>query len=198
MADETELTIGTRARCSDGSGGKVIGIIIDPATRTVTHLAIELTHDYEPARLVPLDLVEAVGSEIRLRCTLAEFSQLDAAEQVQMLEDSPPAYLEAGYLARPPAAGQPMEVAVEDLVPPGETEVRRGDYVQAVDGEIGQVQGLIVDLGDHRLTHVLLKEGHLWGRNEVAIPVSAITDMTDEIVLNLTKEQVENLPPLSR
>jgi hypothetical protein len=44
---------------------------------------------------------------------------------------------------------------------------------------------------------VLLKEGHLWGRKEVAIPVSAVTDVTDGIVLNLTKKQVEDLPPLS-
>ena len=41
------------------------------------------------------------------------------------------------------------------------------------------------------LVHVLLKEGHLWGRKEVAIPVSAVTDVTDGIVLNLTKKQVE-------
>jgi sporulation protein YlmC with PRC-barrel domain len=197
VADETELTIGAGARCSDGPGGKVTGIVIDPAARTVTHLAVELSHDYEPARLVPLDLVDASGSEIRLRCSLAEFSHLDAAEEIQTVEDSPPAYLGAGYLARPPLAGQPMEVAVEDVVPPGETEVRRGDYVHAVDGEIGQVQGVVVDWGDRRLTHVLLKEGHLWGRKEVAIPVSAITDVTDEIVLNLTKKQVEDLPPVS-
>jgi len=48
------------------------------------------------------------------------------------------------------------------------------------------------------VTHVLLREGHLWGRKEVAIPVSAVTDVTDGIVLNLTKEQVEDIPPLGR
>lgn len=197
MADETELAIGTRARCTDGPGGKVIRIIIDPATRTVTHLAIEPDHHAAPARLVPLDLADVTGSEIRLRCTGAEFGHLDTAEEIQMAEDIAPADLGPADLASPLATAQPMEVTVEDVVPPGETEVRRGEYVHAVDGEIGRVQGVIIDRGDHRMTHVLLREGHLWGRKEVAIPVSAITDVTDGIVLNLTKKQVADLPPLS-
>jgi len=189
--------MGARAHCSDGPGGKVIRIVIDPGTRTVTHLAIEPSHHCAPARLVPLDLVDAAGSEIRLRCTLAEFGHLDTAEEIQMVEDIAPADFGPVDLASPLATAQPMEVTVEDVVPPGETEVRQGDYVQAVDGEIGQVQGVIIDRGDHRMTHVLLKEGHLWGRKEVAIPASAVTDVTDGFVLNLTKKQVEDLPPLN-
>ena len=42
----------------------------------------------------------------------------------------------------------------------------RGDPVHALDGEIGRVQGLLVDPDDHRVTHVLLEEGHLWGRKK--------------------------------
>jgi sporulation protein YlmC with PRC-barrel domain len=195
VADETELTIGARAHCSDGLCGKVIRIVIDPATRTVTHLAVEPNHHFERARLVPLDLADATGSEISLRCTLAEFGNLDSAEEVQMVDDIAPADLGPVDLASPLATAGPMEVAVEDVVPPGETEVRRGEYVHAVDGEIGRLQGVIIG-GDHRLTHVLLKEGHLWGRKEVAIPVSAVADVMDGIVLNITKKQVEDLPAL--
>jgi hypothetical protein len=43
---------------------------------------------------------------------------------------------------------------------------------------------------------VLLKEGHLWGRKEVAIPVSAVTGYDGGIRLNITKQQVEELPPV--
>jgi len=46
------------------------------------------------------------------------------------------------------------------------------------------------------MTHVLLQEGHLWGRKKVAIPVSAVTGVENGIRLNLTKEQVEDLPPV--
>lgn len=197
MADEPELTLGAPARCSDGPGGKVIRIVIDPATRTVTHLAVEPKDQWALARLVPLDLVETTGDEIRLRCTLAEFGDLDSAEEVQMVDGIAPADVGPADLATPLGEAQPMAVTDEDAVPPGETELRRGNYVETVDGEIGQVQGVIIDRGDHRVTHVLLKKGHLWGRKKVAIPASAVTDMTDGIVLNLTKKQVEDLPPLS-
>ena len=83
----------------------------------------------------------------------------------------------------------------QDVVPLGETEVGRGEHVHALDGEIGQVEGFLVDPGDHRVTHVLLQEGHLWGRKEVAIPVSAVTGVEHGIRLNMTKKQIEDLPP---
>ena len=65
-----------------------------------------------------------------------------------------------------------------DKVPLGEVAVRRGEQVHATDGGIGQVQGLVIDPGDHHVTHVLLQEGHLWGRKDVAIPITAVTGVT--------------------
>ena len=83
-----------------------------------------------------------------------------------------------------------------DTVPLDEVEVRRGEHVHATDGRIGKVQGLVIDPGSHHVTHVLLQEGHLWGRKEVAIPIGAVTGTADGIQLNLTKRQVEDLPPV--
>jgi hypothetical protein len=73
----TDFTLGASASCSDGFCGEVIRTILDPATRTVTHLVIEPKHRKMDGRLVPLDLVDATGGEIRLRCSLAEFEQLE-------------------------------------------------------------------------------------------------------------------------
>ena len=39
---------------------------------------------------------------------------------------------------------------------------------------------------------------HLWGRKQVAIPVSAVASVEDGIRLNITKRQVGDLPPLGR
>ncbi len=46
------------------------------------------------------------------------------------------------------------------------------------------------------MTHVLLKEGHLWGRKEVAIPISAVTGVEDGIRLSISKADVQDLPPV--
>ncbi len=56
------------------------------------------------------------------------------------------------------------------------------------------MEGFLVDPVDHRVTHVLLQEGHLWGRKEVAIPMSAVTGVVNGIWLSMTKKQVEDLP----
>jgi hypothetical protein len=199
VAAEAEFTIGARASCSDGSCGEVRRLIIDPAADTVTHLVIQPGHQREDARLVPVNLVDTAAGEIRLRCTLAQFGQLERAEEFDLVDDSMPG--RGGFvgdsgerIGLDPPPRHPRTL-VNDFVPEGETQVRPGDRVHAVDGEIGRVQGFVVDPGDGRVTHVLLQEGHIWGRKVVAIPISAVTGLDPEIRLNLTKEQVGDLPP---
>lgn len=85
---------------------------------------------------------------------------------------------------------------IQDVVPLGEIQVRSGDRVHAVDGEMGWVQGVLVSSGDDRVTHVLLQDGHLWDHEEVAIPVDAVTGADGGIRLNITKQQVGDLPPV--
>jgi hypothetical protein len=87
---------------------------------------------------------------------------------------------------------------ISDRVPVGEVEVRRGEHVHATDGTIGRVQGLVIDPSDHHVTHVLLDEGHLWGKKRVAIPIGAVTGVGDGdgdgVRLKLTKDEVRDLP----
>ena len=188
-----EFTLGAQASCPDGFCGVVSGTIVDPAARTVTHLVIE-PENGTVARLVPLDLVEGTADDVRLRCTLDEFSRLDPAEKV--LGDT---WSGAGdYSSRGLGQGSRHPLVVEHAVPLGETEVERHQSVHAVDGEIGQVEGFMVDPSDQKVTYILLEEGHLWGRKKMAIPVSAVASVEDGIRLNITKRQVEDLPPLGQ
>jgi sporulation protein YlmC with PRC-barrel domain len=195
VAEETEFAMGAEASCADGPAGKVTRVIIDPATETVTHLVIEPKNWLGAAgRIVPLDLVEATTADgIRLRCTVEEFGRLEAAEETEVL-DGVAGGLGLGGLYSPMGLPSPVQAIVEDVVPLGEADISRGEPVHAVDGPIGRVEGVRVDPGDHRVTHVLLQEGHLWGRREVVIPASAVTKVENGIWLSLTKEQVENLP----
>ena len=63
------------------------------------------------------------------------------------------------------------------------------------DACLGRVQGFLVNPADDWVAHVLLQEGHLWGRKQVAIPITAVTGVDIGIRLSLTKDQVGNLPP---
>jgi sporulation protein YlmC with PRC-barrel domain len=209
-----EFTMGTRASCSDGFCGVVSRTIIEPTARTVTHLVIEPRHTRGAGRLVPIDLVDATAAEVRLHCTLAEFDRLDPAEEVELVEDagygggygqaeSVQGYGNVGSLGVGGSAsgmgigmglGHRTQTILTDNVPLGETEVARHERVHAIDGEIGRVEGFVVDTADNRVTHVLLQEGHLWGRKQVAIPVGAVVSVDYGIRINLTKKQVGALP----
>src|SRR5438045_2266254 len=85
MADTTPFTIGADASCADGVCGEVSRVVVDPVARAVTHLVVEPKGRQGLGRLVPLDLVDAAGGAVRLRCTVAEFERLDSAEETQFL-----------------------------------------------------------------------------------------------------------------
>jgi sporulation protein YlmC with PRC-barrel domain len=214
MADIAQFTIGTEASCSDGAVGKLSRVIVDPLAEKVTHLVVEPGRRGELARLVPLDLVDGAAEEIRLRCTKAEFEQLGPAEDRQFIAATSgyegygygqgtvgywPYYgLGAGMGGAGLGidGGTPAEVITSDNVPLGEVEVSRGDPVHATDGDIGRVQGLVIDRASRHVTHVLLQEGHLWGRREVAIPISAVASTGVGIQLKIAKQEVQDLPPV--
>ena len=45
------------------------------------------------------------------------------------------------------------------------------------------------------VTHVLVKEGHLWAHKDVAIPFGMVAGFDDGIRLSITRQQVRDLPP---
>jgi sporulation protein YlmC with PRC-barrel domain len=214
MAETTQFTIGAEARCTDGVCGEVSRVVVDPVGEAVTHLVVEPKGREGLARLVPLDLVDDASSgEVRLRCSLADFGRLDPAEETQFVPGSvgyaaygPEQVVTWPYYGLNPVAGAPGGVdlgvagfsptVTYDRVPLGEVEVRRGDRVEATDGSIGHIQGLVVDPVDHQVTHVLLQEGHLWGRKEVAIPIKAVSRVGDAIRLSISRHEVQDLPPV--
>jgi sporulation protein YlmC with PRC-barrel domain len=206
----TALVIGSEAVGSDGYRGEVLAVVVDPAARTVTHLVVEPRGREGLARLVPLDLADladTVGAgpdPVRLRCTETEFMNLEPAEEtlaefvpgypdpVQLL---PPGWRDTGG---PTADGGTIlripEKETVDIVPPGEVEERRGDHVHATDGDVGHLRGLRIDPGSRRVTHVLVREGHVWGHQDVDIPAEMVAGFDDGIRLSVTRQQVRDLP----
>lgn len=206
------VVLGSEAACSDGYRGEVLAVVIDPAAGTVTHVVVEPKGRRGLARLVPFERVDLAGPAgpagaapglVRLRCTEAEFEDLDAAEQtlaefvlgyevpVQLL---PPGWRGSGG---PTAQGDSIpripEKETVDVVPPGEVEERRGDHVHATDGDIGQLRALRIEPDSGRVTHVLVRKGHWGSHADVAIPFGDVTGFDDGIKLSITRQQVRDL-----
>jgi sporulation protein YlmC with PRC-barrel domain len=215
MSGSGQFTIGSEVACSDGVCGELRRVVVNPVARALTHLVVEARHRQGNGRLVPIDLVESAAAEIQLRCTMAEFNALEDAEETQFLPGASGDWdyqqeqmLSLPYYGLGTGTGMGLgiggmhvgdpnvgpQTVISDRVPAGEVEVRRGDQVHATDGAIGHIQGLVIDPSDHHVTHVLLDEGHLWGKKTIAIPINAVKDAKDGVRLNLTKDQVRDLP----
>lgn len=225
MSKTQLFRLGAEVRCADKECGKLSSLVVRPDDDVVTHLVVELAHKEVPARLVPFDVVDTepasraggagrAGSQIRLRCSMAEFEWLDPAEAVYAYpggEDyqvrpgaSPaswPEYAPPGLMGGPglPADRGERQESTVDIVPdrlPGEDEVSRGQHAHATDGDIGHIQGIVVDSATGRVTFVLLRAGHLWNRKAVLVPRSAVAAVgADGFHLDITAQQVHDLPP---
>ena len=197
--------MGARVLGTDGECGELARVIVNPVTQSLAHLVVEHRLGKGLGKLVPINLVGSVDEHdhIRLTCTVAQFHALDDAEDTQFLPVDTDDFgygdhtlLWPYYSAATPAVHDHHEPEFTDRIPRGDVEISRGDQVHATDGWIGSVQGLVIDPGDEHVTHVLLQEGHLWGRKQVAIPIGATARVGDEIQVGLTKQQVEELPPV--
>lgn len=172
---------------------------------TGTRLVVEPEHRQG---LVPLALAEVTADGVRFGCTLAEFARLELSGEThlvpgsraraargpgQVLARPSDSTLGTGGKAATTRAGP--QVLASDVGPPGEVGVRRGDPVRAVDGDIGRVQGLVIDRASHQVTHVLLREARLRGRTDVAIPVSAVAGGgAGGVRLRITRQEERDLP----
>ena len=193
MAKTTPVTIGADVSCTDGACGKVSRVVIDQA-RAATHLVVDRD---DQGRLVPLALVEAATGGIRLRCTIAEFENLDPADTT-VLQDSGDSRRDRDVLglSRGRGSGVGPSSVTWDTLPFGEVAVRGGEHVHGTDGDIGQVQGLVMDPGSGQVTTCSSRRDTCSAAKVVAIPIGAVTDVgQDGIQLNVTKQHVQNLPP---
>ena len=198
-----EVALDVRVECTDGHAGTSTHIIIDPTTRNITHLVVS---DNEPVvdhrYLVPIEIVaESRHDVIRLKCTQEEFAQLDQFIDVHYIENPHP---ESGYPAdsvylAPYVSPLDLEyIPVEvERIPLGELAVRRGATVEATDGYVGRFGEFLVDPQSGAATHLVLQEGHLWGKREIVLPFSAVDQMLESTIsLKLDKASVEKLPAI--
>ena len=92
----------------------------------------------------------------------------------------------------------PIEV---DLVPPGELAVVRGMRVDASDGRVGQVDEFAVEPQSGHISHLIMRDKHMFSRRDIFVPVSDIEEIGSEhVLLKLDKREVGQLRslPVSR
>ena len=172
MTQTTVYEMGVPASCTDGFCGNVTQFVVDAATLAVTDLIVEAQRQSGRGKLVSISLVEAADDSVEIRCDLATFDALADAEEA-------------------------LQPSGSDTVASVHLAVRGDQPVHSTDGEIGKIRAVRVDAGSRRATHVLLQEGHLWGKREVAIPWDSVTSLDGGVYLSLTSEAIKGLPAVS-
>lgn len=196
----TNIPINAQVACTDGACGKSTNVIVNPVNHKVTHFVIEdKSLPENPTRLVPV--VKVAGNtqdQITLSCTKAELAKLPPFIVTNFIQESGSgtAYQSgAGYTFPYVINDTAYDTVQERNIPAEELAVYSGMQIEATDGKIGKLNELVLDPKSGEITHLLMREGHLWGNKEVSLPVSSI-DFCDSrvIYLKLDKAAVKDLP----
>jgi hypothetical protein len=157
---------------------------------------------------VPIEAIaETTPDMILLRYTGDRFRGTEPFIQVEYIREEMPdaEYGPAGYVGMgsyqmwPYAIPERAElVPVEHKqIPLGELAIKRGTRVEATDGPVGRVDEFLVDPTSEHMTHLVMREGHLWGQRDVAVPASEIDHVEDGAVyLKLSKDETGALPAI--
>ena len=197
---EEEIRTNTRVECSDGACGHSTYLIVNPLTEKLTHVVVNTGGLFPEEHLVPLSDVESATAEwIRLRCTKAQVVKMPLFREIEYMRIEIPRAYPTAVMGWPyvEAMDEEMRPVVHRNVPPSELAVRRGMRVEAQDGPIGRVDEFLVDPESGRISHLVLREGHLWRQKDVSIPVAEIGEMDEDVVhLKLSKREIEALPEI--
>ncbi len=197
-----EIPINVRVYCADGDCGRSTRLIVNPVTRAVTHLVVRERDEPHTERLVALKWIDRTTLDmILLSCTRERLSKMSPFVVTRFLREALPDYEHPAesHVAWPYRVSYDVKTVQvqERRVPPHELEVTPGTRVRATDGEIGHVNEFLVDPQDSHITHLVLREGRLWGQKDVAIPISEIQHFDGEAIkLKLDKRGVGALPAI--
>ena len=200
-----DIPLHAKVECTDGPCGESTDVIVNPLNRKVTHFVVrDIKLPDSGDRLVPVDRVEKTShGSIRLNCSKDELAGMDPFTATRYVEKQMPQYPSSYYGGEPGAYMEPYVISSElvpvdiERVPPGELAIHRGTGVEASDGWVGRVDEFLVDPESGEITHLVLREGHLWGKRDLTLPLSAIDRVSDDTVyLKLDKQTIESLPTI--
>lgn len=192
-----DIPIGVEVFCTDGFCGRSTRVVLKPKTEEVTHLVVKEKGSPHKEILIPVTAVTATTPDsINLSYTRDRLAQLQPFFETEYVRVDIPRYAGGVYSMAGDFYSEPEVLAVKrKSTPEGELAVHRGARVEATDGHVGHVDEFLVDPKSDHITHIILREGHLWGQKEVAVPVSEIGRMKEDIIyLKLDKRGVGALP----
>jgi sporulation protein YlmC with PRC-barrel domain len=191
-----DVILNADVRCTDGEGGQAEALVLNPVSRVASHLVVEIKGLGRQQVLLPLSVVaESSAKHIAANCTRADLAQMAPFLKMVRMESQGLDTMDAQALFGAEqqsgagfqdfsfgGAGSSEMVEVE-AIPETEIVVRHGIPVEATDGKAGEVDGFSLDPQTGQITHLVLREGHLF-KKDVLIALDQI-DRIGEMAVNL-------------
>jgi uncharacterized protein YrrD len=205
-----EISIKAAVQCTDGPGGHVERLLVDPGARKITHIVVRESGMRGNEWMVPVgDIVSSTRETVTLKLTQKQLSYaqpfnekafrplVDDTSNPGLSWTAQPYSEEIGSSAFQIYGASAVEPGktVQSSIPEGEVTLKLGNKVEATDGGAGKVDELMFDAQTGVITHLVMQEGHLWGKRHVAVPVEQIDHIDKGTVhLKLSKAQIDALP----
>lgn len=195
--------------------GTLHRVVMDPKSKEVTHIVVKEGLLFTEDKVVPMDLVGSVTEDrVSLQGSKEHLDELPAFEETHYVPPDasseggvassesvywyPPVDWSAGGYGKYPVTFYPQSLYVEKTernIPDGMIALAKGAKVIAADGEqVGNIETLITDPKDDRVTHVVISSGLLLKEKRVvpAYWLSSVSD--DEAHLSVESRLLERLP----
>jgi hypothetical protein len=203
------LDFGSPVVCTDGACGEILAVQLHSTTWRISHVIVRGRHEHGLERLVPVMLIASVGQQIEIDCTTDQFDRLDFFDEGAIARglDNVPTYgtdqmsslplIDDKRVSIDPGNSDGSGAVAQGVgyanVPEGQLDVRIGARIDALDGHVGTLRGLVVELPEATVSFLFVAGGHLFGRREVPVPVAIIEAGTDALRVNASKRSLQAL-----
>jgi hypothetical protein len=195
-----DIPTSARVECVDGAAGRCTGVTIEYKIWQVTHLIVKEDSFSHSEHLISVDWVTETSPDlVRLRCNRSKLAAMQPLVETVYREFTHSEFVGGpycGWYGWPFVALMRAVVPLKrERIPAGELAVRQFARVNATDGQVGRVDEFLADPASRQITHLVLREGHLWSQKDVVVPISEVDRAGEDVVyLKLDRNAVRSLP----
>jgi hypothetical protein len=206
------VRVGAAVECTDGKAGNIDRIVMDPATRQITHLVVRLGWFAPRDVVVPVGLATLSNDDsVTLSISKSQIEHMPDLHEERFVSASdlnPPTNYPAHtvlWLTMPteadfnvsetnPYAGDyhPLLIEERENVPEGSTILRAGMKVRSGDQELGEVGEVLTDEATGKAGSIVVRSS---GHGDKIVPLDRVREIDeDSIDLSISPEAFDQLP----
>lgn len=196
-----DLSIGAQVHCKDGHFGKLVKIVVDPATQQVTDLVVEKGLLLKEDRVLPVSTVDRVTEDaVHLNVFCREMPDYAVYREVTIKEPAPDAYastrtsMGGGEFGAMSAPTIPMiRRRVHQGISAGRAVVGKKTEVANLHRPIGHLDHVVVDASSGKIADLVVRRGLL--SEFMVIPAARIEEVGEkDVLVSVAAEEVAQLP----